>query len=126
MGLVDVDVGDVGGRAAGGDPALEEIEDELLIGGAEAEARRPPGRRVLHFRLFRRRGGEIGWWTCPWRLVCPVNSMLRLLKLYRWALRLMRLPCNFVLGSLGRNCTDYPQGLCHLVESPKLIDHINQ
>lgn len=66
VGLVDVDVGDVGGRAAGGDPALEEIEDELLIGGAEAEARRPPGRRVLHFRLFRRRGGEIGWWTCPW------------------------------------------------------------
>jgi hypothetical protein len=56
VGLVDVDVGDVGGGAAGGDPALEEVEDELLVGGAEAEARRPAGRRGLHRRRRRRRG----------------------------------------------------------------------
>lgn len=57
VGLVDVDVGDVGGGAAGGDPALEEVEDELLVGRAEAEPRRPPERRVLHphLGLLRRR-----------------------------------------------------------------------
>jgi hypothetical protein len=48
--LVHVDIGDVGSEAAGGDPALEEVKHELLVGGAEAEARRPPPRRrVLHF-----------------------------------------------------------------------------
>jgi hypothetical protein len=45
VGLVDVDVGDVEGGPARDDPALEEVEDELLVGGAEAEARRPPPRR---------------------------------------------------------------------------------
>lgn len=49
MRLVDVNVGDVGGRAIRGDPTLEEVEHELLVGGAEAEAWRPPPRRwVLH------------------------------------------------------------------------------
>lgn len=73
VGLVDVDVGDVGGGSARDDPALEEVEDELLVGGAEAEARRPPARRRgLHLA---------GWWVaCGRPVVCRVNPMLRLLK----------------------------------------------
>jgi hypothetical protein len=55
VGLVDVDVSNVGGGAARDDPALEEVEDELLVGGAEAESRRPPARRRgLHL--------ADGWW----------------------------------------------------------------
>lgn len=74
MGLVDVDVGDVEGGPARDDPALEEVEDELLVGGAEAEARRPPPRRRgLHL--------SPDWLVaCGRRVVCRVNPMLRLLK----------------------------------------------
>jgi len=65
VGLVDVDVGDVGGGAAGDDPALEEVEDELLVGGAEAESRRPPARRRgLHLA---------GWLVACRRVLCRVK-----------------------------------------------------
>jgi len=65
VGLVDVDVGDVGGGAAGDDPALEEVEDELLVGGAEAESRRPPARRrSLHLA---------GWLVACRRVLCRVK-----------------------------------------------------
>jgi len=70
VGLVDVDVGDIGGGAARDDPALEEVEDEFLVGGAEAESRRPPARR---------RGLHLAGWFGGVRVVCRVKPMLRLL-----------------------------------------------